>query len=136
MSLLSKIAMMAVAVLCSSSVLASSPCPNIEDIKGQGITMTEIIAPSLYLSYQISNFETDSTWGFFIAPVIAENDSQAIELSNHILSTMMSPGVPEEHSGVVICGYDTGRSDLFAAAVKDGDMVTPALLKQYFKKSH
>ena len=137
MSSVSKLVTLIGAILIAGASFSNeSVCPKIERIRGLGISMTEIIAPSLYLSYQINNYNTDSTWGFFIAPVVAENDSQAIEVSNHVLSSMMSPGVPEEHAGVIICGYKTGQSDLVAAAIKDGDSVTPALLKQYFSKRH
>lgn len=137
MTLLSKIATFAGAlILAGSSFAGQEVCPAIEDIKSEGISMSELIGQDMYLAYELSNYNTESSWGFLIAPIESESGDAAIGIANEVLSTMTAPGVPFEHEGVVICEYETGRSDLFAAAVKDEGGPTPLKLKQYFKKAH
>lgn len=130
------IAFVGALALASSAFASNEVCPSIDEIKGEGISMAEAIAPSLYLAYQISNYNTDSTWGFFIAPFDGEDEDVAISMANDTLANMTAPGIPEEEEGMVICTYETGQPDLFAAAIKDSSAVTPLKLKQYFRKSH
>ncbi|MBL7481259.1 DUF4949 domain-containing protein [Legionella bononiensis] len=138
MMLKSKLAAFAGALLLAGSAFAGqeSICPNINDIKAEGISMAEEIGPNIYISYNISNYNTESTWGFLIAPVEADSTEVAIEGANEILSTMSAPGVPEQHGGAVICDYDTGRQDVFAAAINDNQQITPMRLKYFFKRAH
>lgn len=137
MSFGTKLASFAGALILAGSVFASpSICPSIDDIKANGISMAEQIAPSLFLSYHVSNYNTDSTWGFFIAPILAESNDEAIGIANDVLGTMNAPGLPDEHEGLTVCSYETGRSDFFAAAIKDNSTISPLKLKQYFKRAH
>ncbi len=134
----SKLAAFAGALILAGSAFAGqeSICPNINDIKAEGITMAEEIGPNIFLGYNISNYQTDSTWGFIIAPIEGDSTDVAIEGANEILSTMSAPGVPEQHGGATICDYDTGRQDLFAAAINDVGQITPMRLKYFFKRAH
>lgn len=135
----SGIAAFAGALMLAGSVFAGQEgiCPNINDIKAEGLSMAEEIGPNYYISYNISNYNTPSTWGFLIAPVEGDSEEVAIEAANEVLSNMTAPGVPEQHGGATICDYDTGRQDLFAAAINDEEgQITPMRLKFFFKKAH
>lgn len=133
----SKLASFAGSLLLAGSVFASPVvCPTIDDIKAEGITMAEQIANNVFLSYHVSHYNTDATWGFLIAPVFAESNDEAIGFGNEVLGSMSSPGLPDEQAGLTICSYETGRSDIFAAAIKDSSTISPLKLKQYFKKAH
>lgn len=138
MMLRSKLAAFAGALILAGSAFAGQegPCPSINDIKAEGITMAEELGPNIYISYNISNYNTDSTWGFIIAPIEGDSAEVAIEGGNEILSTMSAPGVPEQHGGAIICDYDTGRQDVFAAAINDNSQITPMSLKSFFKRTH
>lgn len=127
--------------LVGALVLASSAysariniCPDINDIKSEGLSMAEIVGPDLYVSYNISKYNTDTIWGFIIAPVEAGSIDEAIDNANDILSEMNGQGTPEEHGTDTLCDYDTGHPDILAAAVSSGTSITPLQLKYLFKK--
>lgn len=134
----SKLAAFAGALVLAGSAFAShqSMCPNIEDIQAEGLAFAEEIGQHFYISYNISNFNTDSSWGFVIAPIEAGSTEEAIETGNDILNTMTAPGVPEEQSGALICNYETGSPDLIAAAIQSDEQITPMRLKQLIKRTH
>lgn len=133
----SKLATFVGAVILASSAFASNNvCPSIEEIQSEGISMAEEIAPGLFIAYQISNYNTEDTWGFIVAPLDGEDQDVAISMANDIVSDMTAPGIPEEHRGMLICTYETGIPDVFAAAIKDSQTVTPMKLKQFFKTLH
>ncbi|CAM2757974.1 DUF4949 domain-containing protein [Legionella worsleiensis] len=138
MMLKSKLAAFAGALILAGSAFAgqTSLCPNINDIKAEGIYMAEEIEFDMYITYNISNYNTRSIWGFLIAPVQAESAELAIEDANRILSTMSAQGVPEQHGDAIICDYDTGRQDVIAVAINDAQQITPMKLKYFFKKAH
>lgn len=98
--------------------------------------MAEVMGPNIYVSYNISLYNTPSTWGFILAPVQGETIEVALESANTILNTMSAPGVPEPLGDIMICNYDTGRDDVIAAAIKDNSQISPMKLKQYFLKAH
>jgi hypothetical protein len=112
-------------------------CPDINDIKAEGLSMAEEIGANSYLLYNISAYNTSSTWGFIMAPLEGDAEDMAIEAGNEILNNMSAPGTPDQQYGSpMICTYDTGRKDIFAAAINDGAQISPMKLKQYFKKAH
>ena len=134
----SKLAAFAGALLLAGSAFAAQQeaCPDINEIQAEGLSMAEEIGPNIFISYNISVYNTPSIWGFVLAPVEGESDEVALEAANEILSTMSAPGVPEQHGNAMICTYDTGRQDVFAAAIKDDGQISPLKLKQYFKSAH
>jgi hypothetical protein len=131
-----KLAAVASALVLASSVYAGQGqiCPDINDIKAEGMTMAEVIMNNLYFSYNLSNYNTESTWGFVIAPIEAESSGEAIDTANDILSTMSSPGVPQEDENGFICTYETGNQDILAAAINANQMMSPSQLKSYIQK--
>lgn len=135
--MLNKLVSLLGAVLLTGSVYASQEqsCPNINDIKAEGVSMAEEIMANLFLSYNISNYNTQSTWGFVMAPIDANSNEEAIEISNKVLEGMSSPGIPEESDGNdFVCLYNTGRQDMVAAAINADHMISPSKLKHYIQK--
>jgi hypothetical protein len=135
MMLKSKLAAFAGALLLAGAAFAGQQeaCPDIKDIQAEGLTIAEEIGPNMFISYNISVYNTPSIWGFVIGPVGGDSDEDALEAGNEILSEMSAPGVPEQHANAMICTYDTGRQDVFAAAIKDEAQVSPLKLKQFIK---
>jgi hypothetical protein len=131
-----KLAAVASALVLASSVYAGQGqiCPDINDIKAEGMTMAEVIMNNLYFSYNLSNYNTESTWGFVIAPIEAESSDEAIDTANDILSLMSAPGVPQEDENGFICTYETGNQDIVAAAINANHMMSPSQLKYYIQK--
>lgn len=123
------------AFIITGSVFASQDglCPDINDIKAEGISMAEVVAPALYITYNISNYNTTNTWGFIIAPLQGEDEATVIDAANEVLSNMSAPGIPEQHGNAIICDYNTGRNDVFAAAINDTTQITPMSLKGIFQ---
>ena len=62
MMLKSKLATFAGALVLAGSAFANV-CPDINDIKAEGLSMAELIAPNIYLTYNISTYNTSSNWG-------------------------------------------------------------------------
>jgi hypothetical protein len=135
----SKIATLISALILSGSgfALSQTPCPNINDIKAEGLTITEEMGANIYISYNISAYNTPSIWGFIMAPINSESDIEALDESNNILKEMTAPGVPDQIGSTTLCTYDTGRQDVYAGAIKDDSgQITPMKLKQYIRRAH
>ena len=132
-----KLASIVSAVLLTGSVYAGhgQSCPDINEIKTEGISMAEYITSDIYLSYNISNYHTDSIWGFVMAPITAETTVEALAISNEILADMGAPGIPENsEEDELVCLYNTGHQDIIAAAINAEHMISPSKLKQYIQK--
>lgn len=131
-----KLAMIASALIIAGSVYARQEalCPDINDIKAEGLSMAEQIYPGLFFSYNLSTYNTSSHWGFAIAPIEAESDSIAVDFANKLLSTMTAPGIPEIEGEATVCLYNTGNPDVLAAAVNTDQMISPSQLKHYIQK--
>ncbi|BCA94826.1 DUF4949 domain-containing protein [Legionella antarctica] len=138
MMLRSKLTAFAGALILAGSAFSSqeTTCPDINDIKAEGLSMAEQIGPDIYLTYNISTYNTASNWGFIIAPLLGDSDDVALDAANEILSTMNAPGVIDQHSGAMVCTYETGHQNVVAAAIKDDETISPMKLKQYFQKNH
>lgn len=140
MAFKSKLAAFSMALVLTGSVFASqqSPCPDLNDIKAEGISMAEEMGPNRFISYNISSYNTESNWGFIIAPIESDSEDDAINTANEILDSMSAPGVVGQESGIYYCSYETGQQGVFAAAVKgDGaGQISPMKLKQAIKAIH
>ena len=129
-------------ILASSLILAGSVfagkkpiCPDINNIKAEGLPMSEEVALGFYFAYNLSNYNTDSLWGFALLPIEATSTEQALEDANNILSNMTAPGVVEEENDeMTLCVYDTGIEAVTGVAIKEKNQITPFALKQYIKR--
>lgn len=114
-------------ILAGTSFASPNICPQLSVIQAQEVSMAMEVY-GIYAAYQISDFGTDSNWGFIIAPVDGDSEEDAIENANDILSNMSAPGVSTSEEGV--CSYDTGIPDVYAFAIQD-DFQTPMKLRQH-----
>lgn len=131
-----KLAAFAGALILAGTAFANQEaCPKLGAIQAEGVSMAMPIFSSLYGAYQLSTYNTDSYWGFVIAPIDAESENDAVEYANDILSDMTAPGVAEEVDGSLMCTYDTGHSDIYAIAVNTM-FVSPMQLKQLIHRAH
>lgn len=124
-----KLAAFAGALILAGTTFASQEvCPELSAIQSEGISMSMEIY-GIYAAYNISNYNTDSTWGFIMAPFTTDED-EVVEQASELLSAMSAPGVLLQEG---VCQYETGQSDLYALAVRDA-FPTPAKLKQYIRR--
>ena len=117
----------------SAMAFQEGVCPDINDIKAEGLPMAEQIGSDFYIAYNLSYYNSESLWGFFIAPIEGDSEETALEISNEILDSMSSQGIPHEQGNDVICSYETGVPNMIAAAIKDGQQISPLKLKQVYK---
>ncbi|PJD93721.1 MAG: DUF4949 domain-containing protein [Legionella sp.] len=132
MKFLKGIATIASTLLLASSVYAAKNpvCPAIDDIKAAGITAAEPLAVHLFFGYTLSAFNTQSNWGFVMAPIEANSAEEAIETSNNILNNMTGSAVIEKNDQYdFVCIYKTGNPYVMAAAVNADYLLSPGLLK-------
>ncbi len=133
-----KLASVVSAVLLAASVYAGQDqmCPDINDIKAEGMSMAEKITNNLFFSYNISAYNTKNNWGFVIAPIEEESEEKAIKFANKTLEGMNAPGTPEDNDdNEIVCLYNTGHQNLVAAAINAEHMISPSKLKQYIQKA-
>lgn len=132
----SKLATFTAALILAGSVFAGQKniCPDINDIKAEGLSMAEKMGDTVYIAFNISNYNTDAEWGFVVAPLQANSEEEAIITGNQILSTLSAAGIPEEHGNTVICDYKTDIENFAAVAIKDDGRVIPSKLKYLLKK--
>jgi hypothetical protein len=137
MRLFNNISSLASALILSGSLYAAPQalCPDINDIKAEGLFSAENIVSGFFFSYNIDYYNTEDQWGFAIAPIAADSSKNAIIAANDILKSMSAPGVPEtiDPFDVVVCTYTTGHPNLMAVAVKSDGLITPSLLRHYVK---
>lgn len=134
----SKLATFASTLLLAGSVFAGQEavCPNLSDIQNAGLTQAEELMQSVYVSYHISNYNTDTQWGFWMAPLEADSNETALEVGNELLMNMTAPGVPTIEDGVTICQYNTGNQAVFAGAVNQPEGFNLMQLKRFINKAH
>lgn len=122
-----KLATFASALILTGTTFAGSEvCPDLSAIKAEGLSMSMQVY-GFYAAYQLSNFNTDTNWGFIIAPVEAESEDEAVEHANEILNSMTAPGVLIDQG---VCNYDTGVPNIYALAIQD-EFPSPLKLRQY-----
>jgi hypothetical protein len=105
-------------------------CPELSAIQSEGLSIALPIYGSFYAAGSLSNFNTDSTWAFAIAPIEADSGEESISTGNEVLSEMTAPGVVLDRG---FCAYDTGTPDLFAVAI-EGEMFPIMKIKQYIHR--
>lgn len=126
-----------IAALFLASPAFSTPlslCPDIKDIKAEGLDLVELIpyGINLYFSYRISNYNTDNSWTFVIAPLVGDSEDDILKQANSVLRGIHSQGVPEQHGRDINCEYDTGNPDIGAVAATT-QLGSPLRLKYLFK---
>lgn len=138
MKLKNKLATIASALVLACSVYAGDEtiCPDINRIKAEGLNMVEEIGLNIYFGYNINTYNTESNWGFVIAPISADSAELALDHANAILRTMNAPGIPQENNHELICEYNTGNQNIMAVAINAEHMISPLRLKHYIKTAY
>lgn len=137
----SKLATFVSALVLASSVFAAQDkpdvCPGMSAIQAEGMTNAAEILEGLYLTFNLSHYDTPSNWVFIMGAIIAESEDKALEESNQILSTMSgSPTPVDDGEGSWICEYETSNPDVSAFAVQADDMISPLKMSRYLRKNH
>lgn len=88
------------AVILAGSSLANpikpEVCPSVPSIQSEGMSMSSEILEGMYITYNLSHYNTSSSWVFIVGPIAAENDDMALAESNKLLSTMSGSPHPED----------------------------------------
>lgn len=137
-----KLSAFVAAITLAGSVFATQDmeCPDIEDIKAEGIFAATEFLPGLYGAGQISEYNMDSPWIFVLAPLMLETEDEALEEANNILGSMSIQAVPKMTAeGFIACWYPTGRPDVLGVAVGaeiDTDILSTLKLRKILKASY
>lgn len=137
----SKLATFVGALVLAGSVYAAQDnpelCPGMHAIQSEGMTNAAEILEGLYLTFNLSHYDTPSNWVFIMGAINAESEEVAIQESNKILSTMSGSPTPEDDGeGSWVCQYETNDPDISAFAVQADDMISPLKMYRYLKKNH
>ncbi|RUR20645.1 DUF4949 domain-containing protein [Legionella sp. km535] len=137
----SKLATFVSALVLASSVFAAQDkpeiCPGMAAVQAEGMTNAAEILEGLYLTFNLSHYDTSSNWVFIMGAINADSEDIAIEESNQILSTMSGSPTPEDDGeGSWICQYETNVPEVSAFAVQADDMISPLKMSRYLRKTH
>ncbi|STX29979.1 hemin binding protein Hbp [Legionella beliardensis] len=110
--------------LISQSVFAVSPdqpdaCPQPEAFAAVGVNEVEFDElSSMWAAYRTSSsFETAHQWTLIVAPIDAENASDALNQANKALPGLTLNYGPEGEDGMWACLYSNANESLMAIAV-------------------
>lgn len=125
-------------VLTSTAfAIQSSPkvCPSVSAIQAEGMTMAAEMVEGLYLTYNLSHYDTPLNWAFIIGPVNATSDESALEEGNQQLTTLSGTPSPEESGGAWACEYNTASDELVAVAILADETLSPMKMGQYLRRA-
>lgn len=109
-------------------------CPSVPSIQSEGMPMSAEILEGMYITYNLSHYNTSSNWVFIVGPIAAQNDEMALEEGNKLLSVMSGSPTPEDDGeGNWICQYNTNSQDIIAFAIEADDMISPLKMMRYLR---
>lgn len=123
----------------SSFAIQDKPdaCPSMASIQAEGMTMSAEILEGLYLTYNLSHFDTPANWAFVMGPVAADSDDMAIEQSNELLTTISgNPSPKQDSEDTWVCEYNTGSQELGAFAILTDEVLSPLKMSRYLRSHH
>ncbi|MDR3504065.1 MAG: DUF4949 domain-containing protein [Legionella sp.] len=121
-----KLSLLAGALIFAGSSFADPVCPDLKEIQLGGFSVAFGTA-NHYFTYKLSNYNTDTSWGFIMGPFAVPTREAALEAAYSALSSMNGSGIYYHE-----CIYSTGISDLYAIAIQD-PIVIPEKLKESIK---
>lgn len=133
------------ATIVSTLILAGSAyatqntlvCPGVGAIQSEGLTMSGEIMTGLYLTYNLSNYNTEVNWVFMVGPVEAESEDESLEHSNELLSVLSGNPTPEEiEQDTWACDYNLGDDGIMAMAIHSDDMLSPQKMTRFLRRHH
>lgn len=137
MMLKSRLAGFISAMLIASSATAhmSAPlkCPSANAIKEEGVSIVFEWATELFITSQISHFDTDQEWLFSLGLVQADTERKALKEGNKLLNHMSGNPIPQEDGEAWICRYSI-TGNYIAFAFPADDLSPMQRTRQYFVK--
>jgi hypothetical protein len=137
----SKLAAFVGALILTGSAFAMQDrpqkCPSVTALQSEGVNNATEILEGLYITFNLSHYDTSSNWVFIMGGFLADSEEMAIQESNQVLSAMSGSADPEDDGeGSWICQYDTNQPGIASYAVQADDMISPLRLYRYLKKNH
>lgn len=141
MKLKSRLIAFAGALVMAGSSFAAfegpTACPSVGAIKAEGLVMAEIMMNGIYLTYNLSPYDTTENWLFVIGPVMSDSDDEALDEGNKMLDKLSGTPIPqniEDESWA--CIYNIGYENTFAVAFQSDSMLSLSKVKHYLNKKH
>lgn len=112
-------------------------CPSLTAIRAEGMSNAIELVEGIYLTYNLSYYNTATNWGFIIGPINAPSEELAMRHSNKLLAIMNgSPKPEEDDEGNWLCEYQTGNPNISAFAINTDDMLSPRHMARYLRHPH
>lgn len=118
-----KLSLLAGAFIFAGSTFATPVCPDLKEIQLGGFSVA-FGTKNHYFAYKLSNYNTDTNWGFIMGPFAVATREAALDAASSALSSMNGSGIYYHE-----CIYSTGISDLYAIAIQD-PIVIPAKMQE------
>ncbi|KTC94671.1 DUF4949 domain-containing protein [Legionella erythra] len=140
MKFTAKLAAFASALFLAGATYAASPnassCPDTGAIKSEGLDMAMMITSDTFLTYHMSQYNTNNTWIFAMAPVPGADEDEALQEGNALLYTLSGHPTPEDDGeGFTVCMYDLDSgSDIQAIAIRQADITSIHQLRKFLHK--
>ncbi|CAM2731698.1 DUF4949 domain-containing protein [Legionella worsleiensis] len=136
----SKLATFVSALVLAGSVFAAQDkpekCPGMAALQAEGMTNAAEIIEGLYLTFNLSHYDTPSTWVFVMGPIDANSEDVSLRHSNEILASMSGTSTPEDDGeGSWLCEYQTRAPGVSAFAILADDMISPLKMARYLRKT-
>ncbi|CEK09157.1 DUF4949 domain-containing protein [Legionella hackeliae] len=110
-------------------------CPNVGNIKVQGVSNAEELMPKFYFAYEISNYDTENTWVFATGPFEGDDSDTALEEANKALRYLSGSPIAEPDEGGWVCLYEMDEEH-FAVALQSDSIPSPFKIRRYLSKKH
>lgn len=126
--------------LSQFALAASHPkpeqCPNISVIQAEGLSQADVLNNDYWGAFQISSYRLKELWGFFIIPIEANNEHQAIQKGNEILQNVSGDPSPQSDAqgDDWFCEYHA-PGDYYAMAVANPYDFSPMKIAHKFNRS-
>lgn len=95
-------------------------CPGAKAIQEEGLLGVLPYLKNRYMVYNTSSFGTTSHWMFYMGPINANSDENALKMGKKLLSTLSGAPFPEGHDGDWFCKYKTTNQAIMAVASVSG----------------
>lgn len=114
-----------------------SACPDANLIKSTRMALAKELLRDMYLTYNLSQYGTKSSWLFAMGPIPAESAEEAVDEGNKILVNLSGNPVPQKDEDEIwTCAYNMRDDHTFAVAFQSDSMLTPFKIKHFFNPKH
>lgn len=135
----SKLATLLGSLVLAGSALAGTQntlvCPSINALQAEGLGTAAEILNDFYLTYNMSQFDTNSQWVFMVGPINADSEESALDEGNQMLATLSGNPSPEDvGNDAWACQYEIASQEMVAVAIHADDMMSPLSMSRYLRK--